>query len=43
VTVTFLSDDERNAFIKATKPLYEKWIPKIGEGLYKQALADMAK
>jgi len=42
VTVTFLSDDERNAFIKATKPLYEKWIPKIGEGLYKQALADMA-
>jgi len=43
MTVTFLSDDERNAFIKATKPLYEKWIPKIGEGLYKQALADMAK
>jgi len=43
MTVTFLSDDERNAFIKATKPLYEKWIPKIGEGLYQQALADMAK
>ena len=43
MTVTFLSDDERNAFIEATKPLYEKWIPKIGEGLYKQALADMAE
>jgi len=43
MTVTFLSDDERNAFIKATKPLYQKWIPKIGEGLYQQAMADMAK
>jgi tripartite ATP-independent transporter DctP family solute receptor len=43
MTVTFLSDDERNAFIEATKPLYEKWIPKIGEGLYNKALADMAK
>ena len=43
MTVTFLSDDERNAFIKATKPLYEKWVPKIGQGLYDQALADMAK
>jgi len=43
MTVTFLSDDERNAFIEATKPLYEKWIPKIGEGLYKKAMADMAK
>ena len=42
MTVTFLSDDQRNAFIEATKPLYTKWIPKIGEGLYKQALADMA-
>jgi tripartite ATP-independent transporter DctP family solute receptor len=43
MTVTFLSDDERNAFIEATKPLYEKWVPKIGEGLYKQAMSDMAK
>jgi len=43
MTVTFLSDDERNAFIEATKPLYEKWVPKIGEGLYKQALADMGQ
>jgi len=43
MTVTFLSDDQRNAFIEATKPLYEKWVPKIGEELYKQAMADMAK
>jgi tripartite ATP-independent transporter DctP family solute receptor len=43
MTVTFLSDEERNAFIEATKPLYEKWIPKIGEAIYKQALADMGK
>jgi tripartite ATP-independent transporter DctP family solute receptor len=43
MTVTFLSDEERNAFIAATKPLYQKWVPKIGEGLYKQAMADMGK
>ena len=43
MTVTFLTDDQRNAFIDATKPLYEKWVPKIGEGLYKQAMTDMAK
>ncbi len=43
MTVTFLSDDESNAFIEATKPLYEKWVPKIGEELYKKALSDMAK
>ena len=38
-----LTDEERNAFIEATKPLYEKWVPKIGEELYKQSMADMAK
>ena len=43
MTVTFLSDKERNAFIMATKPLYEKWVPKIGEGLYRQALSDMGQ
>ncbi len=43
MTVTFLSDDGRNAFIEATKPLYEKWVPKIGEELYKQSMSDMAK
>ena len=43
MTVTFLSDDERQAFIDATKPLYKKWVPKIGEDLYNKAMADMAK
>jgi tripartite ATP-independent transporter DctP family solute receptor len=43
MTVTFLSDEERQAFIDATKPLYDKWVPKIGEDLYKKALSDMGK
>ncbi len=43
MTVTFLSDKERKAFIDATKPLYDKWVPKIGEELYKKALADMGQ
>ncbi|RZB32071.1 MAG: hypothetical protein SRB1_01690 [Desulfobacteraceae bacterium Eth-SRB1] len=43
MTVTFLSDAERNAFIEATKPLYEKWIPKVGKALYEKAKADMGK
>jgi len=42
-TVTFLSDEERNAFINATKPLYDKWVPKIGKDLYEKAKADMGK
>jgi tripartite ATP-independent transporter DctP family solute receptor len=29
MTVTFLTDDQRNAFIDDTKTLYEKWVPKI--------------
>jgi TRAP-type C4-dicarboxylate transport system substrate-binding protein len=43
MTVTFLSDKERDAFIKATEPLYEKWIPNIGKELYEKAKADMGK
>ena len=43
MTVTFLSDEERDAFIEATKPLYEKWVPKIGKDVYEKALADMGK
>ncbi len=42
-TVTFLSDEERNAFINVTKPLYDKWVPKIGKDLYEKAKADMGK
>ena len=40
-TVTFLSDEERNAFINVTKPLYDKWVPKIGKDIYEKAKADM--
>jgi tripartite ATP-independent transporter DctP family solute receptor len=43
MTVTFLTDEERKAFIEATKSLYEKWIPKIGQDIYKKALSDMGK
>ncbi|MCD6297630.1 MAG: DctP family TRAP transporter solute-binding subunit [Deltaproteobacteria bacterium] len=43
MTVTFLSGEERAAFIKATKPLYEKWIPKVGKDIYEKAKADMGK
>ncbi len=43
MTVTFLSDKERAAFIEATKSLYEKWIPKIGKDLYEKAKADMGR
>lgn len=39
--ITFLTDEERNAFIEATKPLYETWIPKIGKEVYEKAVADM--
>ncbi|MBW2000830.1 MAG: DctP family TRAP transporter solute-binding subunit [Deltaproteobacteria bacterium] len=43
MTITFLSDDDREAFIRATKPLYKKWVPRIGEDLYKKALKDMGR
>lgn len=37
VTITRLTDEERQAFVDATRPVYEAWIPKIGEELVKQA------
>ncbi len=43
MTVTFLSDEERAAFIDATKSLYDKWIPKVGKDLYEKAKKDMGK
>jgi len=43
MTITFLSDKERNAFIDATKSLYAKWVPKIGKTLYEKAMADMGR
>ncbi len=43
MVVTNLTDEERNAFIEATKSLYEKWVPKIGKDLYEKAKKDMGK
>jgi tripartite ATP-independent transporter DctP family solute receptor len=41
--VTQLTDQERQDFIDATKPIYDKWIPKIGEDLYNKAKKDMGQ
>jgi tripartite ATP-independent transporter DctP family solute receptor len=46
VTVTSLSAAERNAFVKATRPVYAKWKPTIGNDLVtkaEQAVAAHAK
>jgi len=42
-TVTFLTEEERQAFEDATRPVYDDWIPKIGKDLYETAKADMGK
>ena len=43
MTVTNLTDEQRQAFVEATKPLYDKWVEKIGQDLVEKAKADMAK
>jgi tripartite ATP-independent transporter DctP family solute receptor len=42
VTVTSLSADEREAFVKATRPVYEKWKNTVGPALVKEAEAAVA-
>lgn len=37
VTVTSLSEEQHNAFVAATKPVYDKWKPRIGEDLVNMA------
>jgi tripartite ATP-independent transporter DctP family solute receptor len=37
VTITQLSAQERDAFVKATRPVYEKWKPTVGVDLVKAA------
>jgi TRAP-type C4-dicarboxylate transport system substrate-binding protein len=37
VTVTQLTPAEREAFVKATRPVYAKWTPTIGKELVTQA------
>ncbi len=41
--VTQLSEEDRQAFEEATRPVYDKWVPKIGKALYETARADMAE
>ncbi|MEF2232002.1 MAG: DctP family TRAP transporter solute-binding subunit [Pseudodesulfovibrio sp.] len=36
-----LTPEERDAFIKVTRPVYDKWIEEIGPELYEKAKADM--
>ncbi|WP_227815604.1 DctP family TRAP transporter solute-binding subunit [Nitrogeniibacter aestuarii] len=43
VTVTRLSDTERDAFRQATAGVYQEWAGKIGNDLVKQAEEDIAK
>ena len=42
MTVTFLTEAEQAAFAEATRSVYDKWVPEIGEDLYEKARADMA-
>ncbi|GAB6276844.1 MAG: DctP family TRAP transporter solute-binding subunit [Rectinema sp.] len=39
--ITNLTPDELTAFKEKTKPVYDKWVPMIGEDLYKLAQEDM--
>lgn len=43
VKVTSLNDAQRDAFVKATRPVYDKWAKTIGEPLVKKAEAAIAK
>jgi tripartite ATP-independent transporter DctP family solute receptor len=43
MTVTFLTEDQVKAFVAATKPIQEKWIPEIGKDIYEKAKRDMSK
>ena len=43
MTVSFLTESQLKAFISATKPIYEKWVPRIGQDLYQAAKSDMGR
>ena len=42
VTITRLTDEERAAFIEATRPVYENWRERVGSDLVKQAEESIA-
>lgn len=41
--IHMLTDEEREAFSQATRPVYDKWIQEIGPEVYEKAKADIAK
>ncbi|OIQ51693.1 2,3-diketo-L-gulonate-binding periplasmic protein YiaO precursor [Pseudodesulfovibrio hydrargyri] len=41
--IHMLTDEEREAFAQATRPVYDKWIQEIGPEVYEKAKADIAK
>lgn len=43
VTVTTLTPEQREAFVRATRPVYDKWAKTIGADLVKKAEAAIAK
>jgi tripartite ATP-independent transporter DctP family solute receptor len=43
MTVTFLDKQQLDAFKKATRPVYKKWVPKIGRKIYNDAKRDMGE
>ena len=43
MTVGFLSEEQRQAFEEATRPVYDQWIDEIGKDLYETAKKDMGK
>jgi len=43
IQVDRLTDEQRQAFIDATRSVKEKWIKDIGEDVYKKAMADMGQ
>jgi TRAP-type transport system periplasmic protein len=43
VEVVELTDEERQAFVDATRPVYENWRERIGADLVKQAEESVAK
>jgi len=42
VKVVSLSPEERDAFVRATRPVYDKWVPQIGPDLVEKAEAAVA-
>lgn len=42
VTITTLNEDQHKAFVEATKPVYEKWKPRVGDELVELAEKSIA-